>query len=76
MYKRQAEGSADPRTVQLSIVVNTDGKAENIQVVKSVDPDFDASAISAIQQWRFQPGMNNGAPVNVTARVEVNFRKL
>jgi TonB family protein len=76
IYPEGAEGSADPRTVQLSIVVNTDGKAENIQVVKSVDPDFDASAISAIQQWRFQPGMNNGAPVNVTARVEVNFRKL
>jgi TonB family protein len=75
-YPEGVEDSKDPRTVQLSIVVNTDGKAENIQVVKSVDPAFDASAINAIQQWTFQPGMNNGAPVKVKAMVEVNFRKL
>ena len=60
----------------LSIVVGTDGKAEDIRIVKSLGADFDQNAINALQQWVFRPGMNHGVPVNVRAQVEVNFRKL
>jgi TonB family protein len=63
-------------SVMLSIVVGTDGKAENVQVVKSLDPTFDASAIDAVQQWVFRPGMNQGVAVKVRAQIEMNFRKI
>jgi TonB family protein len=63
-------------SVMLSIVVGTDGRAEDIRVVKSLGADFDANAISALEQWIFRPGMNRGVPVNVRAQVEINFRKL
>jgi TonB family protein len=63
-------------SVMLSIVVGTDGKAEDIRIVKSLGADFDANAISALQQWVFKPGTNHGVPVNVKAQIEVNVRKL
>ena len=63
-------------SVLLSIVVGTDGKAESIQVVKSLGPNFDVSAADAVLQWTFRPGVNNGVPVKVRAQIEVNFRKL
>ena len=63
-------------SVMVSIVVGTEGKAEDIRIVKSLGPEFDASAIAALQQWVFRPGLNHGVPVRVRAQIEVNFRKL
>jgi len=63
-------------SVMLSIVVGTEGKAEDIRIVKSLGADFDASATTALQQWVFRPGTNQGLPVRVRAQIEVNFRKL
>jgi len=60
--------------VQLSIVVGTDRRAHDIEITKSLDPGLDANAIASIKTWRFQPGMKNGKPVAVRAKVEVNFR--
>jgi TonB family protein len=63
-------------SVLLSIVVGTDGKAENIQIVKSLGANFDANAIYAVEQWVFKPGTNQGVPVKVKAQIEVNYRKV
>jgi outer membrane biosynthesis protein TonB len=37
---------------------------------------LDEKAIEAVGHWRFRPGTNNGVPVRVRARIEVNFRLL
>ena len=34
----------------------------------------DAKAIAAVKQWKFQPAMKDGHPVNVQISVEVGFR--
>jgi TonB family protein len=60
----------------LSIVVNTDGKAEDVKVVKSLGMGLDEKAIEAVMKWRFTPGKNKGVPVKVRAQIEVNFRLL
>jgi TonB family protein len=72
----QARAAKYSGSVTLSIVVGTDGKAAGIQVVKSLGMGLDEQAIAAVQQWTFQPGTNQGTPVNVRATVEVNFRSL
>jgi TonB family protein len=72
----QARAAKYGGSVTLSIVVGTDGKATNIQVVKPLGMGLDEQAIAAVQQWTFQPGTNQGVPVNVKAMVEVNFRAL
>jgi TonB family protein len=75
-YSEEARKAKYSGTVTLSIVVNTDGRAENIRVVKSLGMGLDEKAIEAVQKWRFKPGANKGAPVRVGAQIEVNFRLL
>jgi TonB family protein len=62
--------------VVVSCVVGADGKATEIQVVKSLAPAFDAKAIDAVSQWVFKPGTLNGVPVKVRINIEVNFQML
>jgi TonB family protein len=75
-YSEEARKAKYSGSVMLSIVVNTDGKAEEIHVVKSLGMGLDEKAIEAVQKWRFKPGTNKGQPVKVRAQIEVNFRLL
>ena len=75
-YSEEARKAKYSGSVMLSIVVNTDGKAEQIKVVKSLGMGLDEKAIEAVQKWRFLPGKNKGVPVAVRAQIEVNFRLL
>src|SRR3569623_512417 len=75
-YSEEARKSKYSGSVLLSIVVNTDGKAEDIKIVKSLGMGLDEKAIEAVQKWRFRPGKNKGTPVKVKAQIEVNFRLL
>ena len=70
------EPSGLAATVMLSVVIGTNGTAEDIKVVKSADSAFDTNAVAAVSKWVFRPGTLDGAPVKVRAQIEVNFRKL
>ena len=61
-------------SVALVMVVGVDQRAHDIKVTRSLDPGLDASAVTSIKTWRFQPGSKNGKPVPVRAVIEVNFR--
>ena len=63
-------------SVTLAIVVDTEGRARDIHVTKSLGMGLDEKAIEAVQKWRFKPGMKGGQAVNVRATIEVNFRLL
>jgi TonB family protein len=82
IYKPEPEYSEEARkakfqgTVMLAIVVDVDGKAKNIQVVRSLGMGLDEKAVEAVAKWRFKPGSKDGKPVPVKANVEVNFRLL
>jgi TonB family protein len=73
-YTKKARAAKIQGTVGLTIVVGTDQRAHDIKVTKSLDPGLDANAMKSIMTWRFQPGMKNGKPVPVMAKVDVNFR--
>jgi protein TonB len=75
-YSEEARKAKYSGEVTLSIVVNTDGKAEEIRVVKSLGMGLDEKAIEAVQKWRFTPGKKAGVAVRVKANVQVNFRLL
>src|SRR6185312_10980681 len=75
-YSEEARKAKFSGLVLLSIIVNTDGKAEDIHVVRSLGMGLDEKAIEAVQKWRFKPGKNKGVPVKVRAQIEVNFRLL
>jgi len=61
--------------VVLSLIVDTAGRARNLRVVSPLGYGLDEKAIQAVQQWRFQPGMKDGKPVNVQLNIEVEFRQ-
>jgi protein TonB len=61
--------------VTLSLVVQTNGKPDNIQVVKSLGPSLDKKAIDAVNGWKFRPAMKGGSPVVVQIMVEVKFAR-
>jgi TonB family protein len=75
-YSEEARKAKFQGTVMLAIVVDTDGKAKNIQVVRSLGMGLDEKAVEAVARWRFKPGYKDGKPVPVRANVEVNFRLL
>jgi TonB family protein len=75
-YSEEARKAKYSGAVLLSIVVNSDGHAEGIKVVRSLGMGLDEKAIEAVRQWRFVPGKNKGVPVKVRAQIEVNFRLL
>jgi protein TonB len=62
--------------VVLSVVIDRSGRPVNLRVIRGLGLGLDERAIAAVAQWRFEPGRENGAPVDVQATVEVNFRLL
>lgn len=75
-YSEEARKAKYSGAVMLSIVVNTDGHADSIKVIKSLGMGLDEKAIEAVERWRFKPGTKDGLPVRVHAQIEVNFRLL
>jgi TonB family protein len=75
-YSEDARKAKYSGQVTLSVVVGTDGKAENIRVVRSLGMGLDEKAVEAVQQWRFRPGTIKGVAVRVRAQILVTFRLL
>lgn len=75
-YSEEARKAKYSGTVMLSVIVDAEGKARDIHVVKSLGMGLDEKAIEAVEKWKFRPGMKGGQPVNVRATIEVNFRLL
>jgi TonB family protein len=72
--ERKVKGKFDGSCV-VGMVVDKDGITQDVHIVRSLGPDFDASAIQAVQQYRFTPATKAGAAISVKLSVEVNFKK-
>jgi TonB family protein len=57
------------------VIVDREGRPHDVHVVRSGGKDFDANAMKAVQEYRFEPGVRFGSPVAVAIHIEVNFRK-
>jgi TonB family protein len=61
-------------TVILYAVIHADGTVGNVRVLQGVDERLDRFATQAVAQWRFQPAMKDGVPVDVEATFWIPFR--
>lgn len=61
-------------SVSLRVTIGTDGRVENVSVVRSLNPDLDRNSIEAIRGWRFKPATKDGVPVQATIDIETSFR--
>ena len=59
-------------TVRLEAVISADGRIQNLQVL-SGHPLLVNAALQAVAQWRYQPTLLNGEPVEVQTEIDVNF---
>ena len=73
-YSEEARQAKYSGVVLLSSVVDTNGKAQDIKVTKSLGMGLDEKAVEAVSKWTFRPGTRNGVPVNVRVQLQINFR--
>lgn len=73
-YTEEARNAHIEGSVVLSVVIDVDGRAKDVQIRRSLDPGLDANAIAALQLWIFKPGEKDGKPVKVIATIQVDFK--
>jgi len=59
-------------TVRLEAVINMDGTVKDVRVL-SGPPLLVQAALDSVSQWRYQPTLLNGEPVEVITTIELNF---
>jgi periplasmic protein TonB len=72
-YTQEARNAKTEGTCILWMIIDQQGHPRDIRVVRGLGFGLDARAIEAVKQWRFQPAMKDGQPVNVQISVEVGF---
>ncbi|MGH9605546.1 MAG: energy transducer TonB [Terracidiphilus sp.] len=60
-------------TVILQVVIGTDGKVRNVQVISTPSPELAESASDAVSKWEYKPYLVNGTPVGVEIIVHVIY---
>jgi periplasmic protein TonB len=61
--------------VLLEAVIAKDGSVRAIRAVNTlVHLELVDAAVEAVKQWRYEPTLLNGAPIEVVTNVRVNFR--
>jgi periplasmic protein TonB len=73
-YTEEARNAKTQGTCILWLIVDDQGNPRDIRVVRGLGYGLDAKAIAAVKQWKFQPAMKDGHPVNVQISVEVGFK--
>lgn len=58
--------------VRFNAVIGNDGSIQNLTLV-SGHPLLVPAATEAVRQWRYQPTLLNGEPVQVVTQIDVNF---
>jgi len=72
-YTEEARRAKKQGTCVLWLIVDAAGRPRDIKVVRGLGLGLDAKAMEAVRQWRFQPALKDGKPVDVQISVEVEF---
>jgi TonB family protein len=74
LYPERMRDAGLEALVEVEAVIDRSGAVANVRVVStSVHPDFAQAATDAVRQWRFEPTLLNGTPVDVVMTVSVHF---
>ena len=65
----------DGAEIGLTFTVDEKGIPQNIQVVKSFNPFWDARVVDAVRQFRYHPGTVDNQPVAVDMNLTVNIAR-
>ncbi len=74
VYPEPMRAAGREGTVSIETTIATDGTVGALRVLSAqVHPDFALAAADAVRQWRFEPTLLNGEPVEVVMNVTVTF---
>jgi TonB family protein len=75
IYPETAKSQGTEGTVLLNAIIGKTGDLLSVSVVnKLADPDLASAALDAVRQWKFQPTLLNGEPVEVVTTITISFR--
>lgn len=72
IYPPLARNARVSGAVKLTATIGRDGSIANLQLL-SGPPLLINAALDAVRQWRYQPTLLNGEPVEVLTQIDVNF---
>ena len=72
-YTEEARRAKKQGTCELWLIVDSAGHPRDIRVIRGLGFGLDAKALEAVKQWRFQPALKDGRPVDVQISVQVEF---
>lgn len=72
-YPLEAVEKGITGVVRLEATISKEGFIRELRVL-SGDPVLTASAVEAVEQWRYQPTTLNGRAVEVMTQIEINFK--
>jgi protein TonB len=72
-YPELARMARTEGAVELEAVIAKDGTIEMLKVLRG-HPLLIKAALEAVRQWRYQPTLLNGEPVEVVTEITVNFK--
>ena len=74
VYTEEARRLAIEGEVLIEVVFSASGQVQVVRVVKGLGHGLDEAAMSAAQQIRFEPALQNGQRVDVPATVHIVFQ--
>jgi len=72
-YTEEARRAKKQGTCVLWLIVDSAGHPRDIRVMRGLGFGLDEKAVEAVKQWRFQPALKDGRPVDVQISVQVEF---
>lgn len=74
-YPQHLQQQGVEGTVLLEGIIGTEGNILSLRSVNSlVNPELTKAAMDAVSQWRYQPTLLNGQPVEVITMITVNYK--
>lgn len=75
LYPEHLQQQGVEGTVLLEGVISVEGSLLSLRNLNTlVHPELAKAAVEAVQQWRYQPTLLNGKPVEVVTTITVNYR--
>jgi protein TonB len=73
-YPRSERLRGREANVELSLVVDSEGRVRTVEVVRSAGERFDRASVEALRRIRFSPALRNGSPVPSRVGYTVRYR--
>jgi TonB family protein len=73
-YPEHLQAQGIEGVVLLEVIVDKEGTSRAVRVANTLaHPELAESAVEAVKQWRYQPALLNGQPIEVVTEITVNF---